>query len=59
MSIEIKKVVNLIEDLEERIKVLKDYLDTVNKSDEYARSTLVIYQIVVKQMRHDLLGEKL
>jgi hypothetical protein len=57
-SIEKSKVIALIKDFEERIKILKNYLDTVNKSDENARSALVVYDMVVKQMRHDLLGEK-
>jgi hypothetical protein len=57
LSIEKTKVVALIEDFEDRIKVLKEYLDTVNKSDENARSALVVYDMVVRQMRHDLLGE--
>jgi hypothetical protein len=57
LSIEKSKVVALIEDFEDRIKVLKEYLDTVNKSDENARSALVVYDMVVRQMRHDLLGE--
>jgi hypothetical protein len=58
LSIEKSKVIALIEDLEHRIKILKNYLDTINKSDEYARSGLVVYDMIVKQMRHDLLGEK-
>jgi len=59
LSVELKKVIDVINEFEHRVKVLQDYIDKINSSDESAKTGLAVYTMIVKHLRVNLLGEKI